>query len=128
MIQAAQKWQEAHPFDNPLNLVFLNIEGRPFDPKYVNTHLKVALKAAKIGEASFHSLRHTAATFMLMSGIPLHTVGKWLGHAQIALTSNLYGHVLSAELEEAGLKLQAMYIPQPVAPPVKRGRTRRMTH
>ncbi len=42
---------------------------------------------------SFHGLRHTVATELLMSGIPLKTVSEILGHANSSVTQDVYGHV-----------------------------------
>lgn len=94
---------------NTLNLVFTNPWGRPFDPKYVNDQLHDALEKAKLPKTGMHSLRHSAATFMLMAGLNLHQVSRYLGHSQIALTSNLYGHVLDGAMRSAALQLQAEY-------------------
>jgi integrase len=41
---------------------------------------------------TFHDLRHGAATFWLHHGIPLFRVSRWLGHADIGITANIYGH------------------------------------
>ncbi len=60
-----------------------------------------------------HSLRHSAATFMLMAGLNLHQVSRYLGHSQIALTSNLYGHVLDQSMREAAEVLQSKYRTSP---------------
>ena len=42
-----------------------------------------------------HDLRHTFATRCLESGIAPNTVQKWLGHASIATTANVYSHILT---------------------------------
>lgn len=46
-------------------------------------------------EASFHTLRHTHATWLLLSGkADMRTVQERLGHADVATTQRYYGHVL----------------------------------
>lgn len=100
---------EVERYENDLNLVFLNPWGRPFDPKYVNDRLHEALEKAQLPRTGMHSLRHSAATFMLMAGLNLHQVSRFLGHSQIALTSNLYGHVLDSAMRESAEKLQESY-------------------
>lgn len=42
----------------------------------------------------FHDLRHTAATLMLLRGVPPKVVQERLGHASIAMTMDTYSHVL----------------------------------
>ncbi|MES1228306.1 MAG: tyrosine-type recombinase/integrase, partial [Armatimonadota bacterium] len=78
--------------------------------KYMNKLLHEALAKAKLPKTGLHSLRHSATTFMLMSGMNLHQVSRFLGHSQIALTSNLYGHVLDRAMRYAAEKLQEAYI------------------
>jgi integrase len=104
-----QERQIVKDYANPLDLVFLNPLGRPFDPKYVNERLHEALSEAGLPRAGMHSLRHSAATFMLMAGLNLHQVSRYLGHSQIALTSNLYGHVIDDAMRDAAQALQSAY-------------------
>lgn len=108
-VLAEDSRREAVQDQNTLDLVFTNPWGRPFDPKYVNEHLHDILEKAELPKTGMHSLRHTAATFMLMAGLNLHQVSRYLGHSQIALTSNLYGHVLDGAMREAAEKLQSSY-------------------
>lgn len=44
--------------------------------------------------ATFHTLRHTHATWLLANGVDLKTVSERLGHADEATTLRLYAHVL----------------------------------
>jgi integrase len=41
----------------------------------------------------FHDLRHTCATLLLAQGVHPKIVQERLGHADIAMTMNLYSHV-----------------------------------
>lgn len=43
-----------------------------------------------------HELRHTAATLMLGNGIPVNDVAARLGHDDVAVTLNTYGHAIKA--------------------------------
>lgn len=91
---------------NEHDLVFVNPEGRPLDPKYVNNRLKEIMVKAKLPPMSFHKLRHTAATLMLAEGIPLNQVRDQLGHSQISLTANIYGHAVPTALRPAAEALE----------------------
>lgn len=53
-------------------------------------------------KARLHDLRHSAATYMLKSGIPLEVVQEILGHADIS-TTRIYGAVLD-EVKKAEIK------------------------
>jgi integrase len=56
------------------------------------------LKAARCHAITFHALRHTAASLMVMSGISLRAVQATLGHSTIAVTER-YAH-LSPSFQE----------------------------
>lgn len=56
-------------------------------------------KRAKV-KLTPHTLRHTRAIQMLMSGADMHTVQNHLGHTNIATTINIYGRFRAAELKE----------------------------
>lgn len=49
----------------------------------------------KFGHGTFHTLRHTHATYLLESGMDLELVSKRLGHSSIVTTSKIYSHVLN---------------------------------
>jgi integrase len=44
-----------------------------------------------------HTLRHTGATLALQRGVPIYKVSKILGHRDINMTYNVYGHLLQEE-------------------------------
>lgn len=108
-VESEKVRQETERLENELDLVFTNPWGRPFDAKYVSEHLHDILEKAELPKTGLHSLRHSAATFMLMNGQNLHVVSRFLGHSQVGLTSNLYGHVLDSGMREAAEKLQEQY-------------------
>jgi len=64
--------------------------GKPFDD--VRTSFRNALVRAGITEFRFHDLRHTAASHMVMAGIPMKTVGEILGHSTPVMTER-YSHL-----------------------------------
>jgi integrase len=47
---------------------------------------------ATFGATTFHDLRHSAASYWLRHGNPLFRVSRWLGHSNITITENIYGH------------------------------------
>lgn len=50
---------------------------------------------------TFHTLRHTHATSLLMAGIDAKTVSERLGHADVSTTLRIYGHVMPGRDSEA---------------------------
>src|SRR5215470_4508887 len=44
---------------------------------------------------------HSGASLMLAQGTPLHVVSEVLGHASIAITKDVYGHLLEGDKRAA---------------------------
>ena len=68
--------------------------------QYINRQLKVIAKLAGIENKiiTFHTARHTAATFLLYKGVAVTTVQKILGHKKLA-TTQIYAHIMDATIE-----------------------------
>nr|WP_246382544.1 site-specific integrase [Micromonospora jinlongensis] len=55
-----------------------------------------------------HRLRHSCATWMFARGVPPLVVSRRLGHATLAITSEIYGHLMPDSDEEAAAALAGM--------------------
>jgi integrase len=76
--------------------------GRRHERASVEVPYHRAIRLAKIGRViRFHDLRHTAATLLLQHKVPLVNVSKILGHSSVAITADLYGHLVVDDLREA---------------------------
>lgn len=53
-----------------------------------------SVKAAGLDGLRIHDLRHTHAGALLSANVPLTAIQRRLGHSSIAVTSDLYGHLL----------------------------------
>ena len=64
-----------------------------------------ACKAAEIPRFTPHDLRHRRATRRHHEGVPTKALAERVGHADAALTLNLYSHVLDpGEVPQASLE------------------------
>lgn len=79
-------------------------ELRDIGPVFIQSHIDAYSKVFKriardcgIEDASFHKMRHTAATYMLASGINIKVVKEILGHTDIK-TTEIYAQVLTDHL------------------------------
>jgi integrase len=57
----------------------------------------------------FHDLRHSAATILLMAGIHPKVVQERMGHSTIAMTLDVYSHVLPSMQQEAAVKIDDLF-------------------
>lgn len=55
--------------------------------------MQQALKAAKLERMTFHELRHTYASMLVNSGVPLKVIAEQLGHVDTRMVEEHYGHL-----------------------------------
>ncbi|MFI5271441.1 MAG: tyrosine-type recombinase/integrase [Ktedonobacterales bacterium] len=67
-----------------------------------------ALKAAGLPKVGFHNLRHTCATLLLGQHVNPKIVSAMLGHATVAITLDIYSHVLPDMQQDATAVLDAL--------------------
>ena len=71
-----------------------------------------ALKRAGLRQVSFHSLRHSNASIRIKNGQNLKYLSKQMGHASVAFTLDVYGHLFEDDQEflrkQAGLLAGAL--------------------
>lgn len=89
-------------------LVFTREDGTPLHPETVSSRFETLSRRAGLRKIRLHDLRHTAATLALQAGIPVKVVSEWLGHSSVAITLDIYSHVIPSMGEEMGAKLTAI--------------------
>ncbi|MBI2815300.1 MAG: site-specific integrase [Acidobacteria bacterium] len=77
-------------------------------PAQVSVAFQRACRRAKIADFRLHDLRHTAASWMRMSGADIHTVAQLLGHKDLRMAAR-YQHLSPAFLAEAVGRLDAAF-------------------
>jgi integrase len=73
--------------------VFTTETGRAQDPRNALRAVQTAAKRLGLEGVGLHTLRPSAASVMLVAGVPLTTVSEVLGHASISVTGDIYSHV-----------------------------------
>lgn len=85
--------------------VVSNEVGDPYSPAVLSRYWRDALKAAGIRHIKLHAARHTCATLMHLSGVPVAVIAAWIGHKDATLTMKLYTHSQAEALKVAGATL-----------------------
>ncbi|NYH42628.1 integrase [Micromonospora jinlongensis] len=88
---AAQLWQEG-------DWVFAQPNGKPIDPRADHDSWKALLTEAGVRDARLHDARHTAATMLLVLGVPTRAVMEVMGWSQMAMTTR-YQHLAPQLIE-----------------------------
>jgi integrase len=88
------------------DLVFADALGGPTHPQRLTEWFSAHRKAAGVLTGSLHTLRHTAATLALTSGVPVHIVAARLGDAPTEILRT-YAHLLPQSDELAAERIAA---------------------
>jgi integrase len=98
--QAAQRkragagWQET-------GYVFTTRTGQPIEPRNLYRSFTRVADSAGIRVIRLHDARHGCATLLTAAGVAPRVVMEILGHSQIAVTMNVYTHVVQDTQREA---------------------------
>jgi len=77
-------------------------------PEQVSVTFVRVCRSLKIVDFRFHDLRHTAASWLRMSGADIHTVAQLLGHKDLRMAAR-YQHLSPAFLADAVSKLDVVF-------------------
>jgi len=85
---------------HPDGLVFTTPAGTPLRmSNFRRNAWTPSVAAAGLHGLTPHGLRHTAASLYIAAGTPPKVVQRILGHASIAITLDLYGHLYPDEMD-----------------------------
>jgi integrase len=110
---AGPKWTET-------GYIFTDAAGAPLHPNAITWQFRFARnlanadaadkatpKALELSPLSVHGLRHTFATTMLMAGVDVTTVSKYLGHSSVTMTLNVYSHATNQGMRKLADSIDA---------------------
>ena len=85
-LAAGSLWQAS-------GLVFTSEIGTPLEPRNVLRRFQALAVRAGLRGVHLHTLRHSAASFLLAAGTHTKVVQEHLGHSSYAITADIYSHV-----------------------------------
>ncbi|WP_157852542.1 site-specific integrase [Kitasatospora sp. NRRL B-11411] len=91
----------AHPQGRLEGLVFPRPDDQPLRPKWLLNQLRKRTAELGLPAIGLHDLRHTAASIMIAENVPIAVISKTLRHTTLAITINLYGHLLKDSADQA---------------------------
>ena len=62
-------------------------------------------RRAGLGHWHLHELRHSGASLMLAQGTDLYVVSEVLGHSSVAITKDVYGHLVEGQKRAAAARM-----------------------
>ncbi|AGR47480.2 integrase [Brevibacillus phage Abouo] len=99
-LRMGDKWENNDRF-----FVFYNsTTGKPFFPESPYRWFQRFIKRHNLRPIRFHDLRHTSATILINQGVHAKIISERLGHTNISITMNIYGHALRTADKDAANK------------------------
>lgn len=92
--------------------VFTMEDGRPLKPQYVTRLFEKLRVKADLPKMTFHGQRHQSASLLLASGADIVAVSKRHGHANTAVTGDLYSHLVRSKDREMANNAAALVPPR----------------
>ncbi len=91
--------------------ICVNEIGDLIKPEYVSSRFGEFLEENGMRRIRFHDLRHSCASLMLSSGVPMKQIQEWLGHSDFSTTANIYAHLeYSSKISSADAMLSGLGI------------------
>ncbi|MGH2964242.1 MAG: tyrosine-type recombinase/integrase [Solirubrobacterales bacterium] len=90
-----------------VELVFGHAEGRPFSETGARRRAALDWREAELDGIGFHECRHTYASLMIAAGVNAKALSTFMGHANISITLDRYGHLMPGSAAEAADRLDA---------------------
>jgi integrase len=98
-----------------LDYVCVEEDGKIVYPDHLTKKFADLVKENGLRHIRLHDLRHSCASNMLASGVPLKEIQEWLGHSDFSTTANVYSHLdFSFKIKAANTILSAYSDEQPI--------------
>ncbi len=99
-------------------LVFGTTATSPFTGTPTTKRADVAWRKAALERVTLHECRHTYASLMIAAGVNAKALQTYMGHANISITLDRYGHLMPGNESEAAGLLDAYLVRASCAPVV----------
>jgi integrase len=93
-------------------LVFGRTSTSPFVPTTIRSRARRAWKSAGLEPMTPHEARHCAASYLIAAGLNAKELSVYIGHSDIRVTYNRYGHLMPGNEEAAADRLTAFFAAQ----------------
>jgi integrase len=99
---AGPEWQDT-------GLVFTTERGTALHQNTIQLAFDRACERAGISRRTVKETRHTFATLALINRVPVKIVSEALGHASVAVTYDIYSHVIAGLQEDSMVHLNRLF-------------------
>ena len=92
---------------DPHALVFSRPDGQPLDPDSLSKSFRRLVAAANVTPITFHGLRHTHISHLLIDGTHVKVVSERAGHANVTITLGVYAAYIPNMQADAARRVDA---------------------
>lgn len=103
-MRLADRWTE-----NERELIFCNEHGQHLYPSSPSNWWSKFVKKYEFRYIRLHNLRHTSASLLIAQGVHAKIISERLGHSDISITMNTYGHALKSADRAAADKFEMLF-------------------
>ena len=79
-----------HKYDE---YVFVDDIGDLINPDIISNRFRTLLRKNNLKHIRFHDLRHSCASLLVASKVPMKNIQEWLGHSNFNTTADVYSHL-----------------------------------
>lgn len=98
-----------------LNCVCVGPTGNLIAPGELTCKFRAMLKRHGLRLIRFHDLRHSCASLLVASGIPIKMVQLYMGHSNYSTTADIYAHLNPEALDASGACMENLLAPKAAA-------------
>lgn len=98
--------------ENEREWLFCQKDGTHLYPSSPSNWWSKFAKRTGIRYIRLHDLRHTSASLLIAQGVHAKIISERLGHSDISITMNLYGHALRSADQAAADKFESLFQPK----------------
>jgi integrase len=88
--------------------IFRTRKGGYLEHIRLNQECQAAATRAGLPPINFHSLRHTCVSLLIQSGAQPKRIQVYVGHANIGMTMDTYGHLFASDSGEIAARMEAL--------------------
>jgi len=111
-LRVLQELRDRAGTDTDADHVFFGRKGPTLPQPFPTNAWKRALEKAEIEDLRFHDLRHTAASYLAMSGATLAEIAEILGHKTLAMVKR-YAHLTDQHTSRVVARMNERYLSSP---------------
>lgn len=92
--------------------IFCSMKGHHLHPSSPTNRWSKFINKHEFKYIRLHDLRHTSASLLIAQGVHAKIISERLGHSDISVTMNTYGHAFKSADRDAADKLESLFQPQ----------------